>query len=121
MTTAPIPKRIVALVLNRDGHRCVINAPGCVIVASCADHRVGRGAGGNKLLNLPEVLVAACRPCNSAKEDDADVAADCEARGIKIRRSQSSRKDIARCLKTAVVYPSGVRYLLLADGTRKVA
>ena len=26
-----IPKRIVQCVLNRDGHRCVINAPGCVL------------------------------------------------------------------------------------------
>ena len=114
-----IPKRIVQCVLNRDGHRCVINAPGCQIVATDADHRVGRGMGGNAVLNVPEALVACCRPCNSAKEDDADVAADCERRGIKIRRSQSTRKDLARCREKVVVYPSGRRFRLTAEGTRE--
>jgi 5-methylcytosine-specific restriction endonuclease McrA len=50
------------LVLERDGYRCQIRAPGCTTIATTADHVRPLAAGGSHdLANLR----AACRHCNS--------------------------------------------------------
>lgn len=113
-----MPKKLVDLVLARDEGVCMIGAPGCLGVANCADHRTGRGMGGNPPLNVVYNLVAACSPCNGLKESDATVARDCEARGIKLRRSQSTIQDLRVALSRPVVDRSGMSWQLLEDGTR---
>lgn len=72
--------------------------------------------GGNKALNVAHALVAACGVCNGLRESDASVAADCEQRGILIRRSQSTQIDLARCLSTPVTYPNGDKWFLTPWG-----
>jgi hypothetical protein len=115
---APIPKRLVRAVLQRDGI-CVIASPQCVGEPSCADHRVGRGMGGNPRLNVLVNLIAACGPCNSHKEDNADFAAKCIERGVTIRRSQSTQIDLSRAANMPVTYPDGRRWFLLDSGGRE--
>lgn len=113
-----IPKRVVRLVLERDGV-CMISSRFCTGTPTVADHRVGRGMGGNKALNVPHALVAACGVCNGVRESDADVAAECERRGILIRRSQSTARDLAIARSTPVTAPDGRMWFLLPDGTRQ--
>jgi hypothetical protein len=80
----PIPKKLVEQVLDAWGHRCVIGGPHCLGVASVADHRCGRGVGGNKNLNVFVALVAACGLCNGEKESSPQLAAECRERGITV-------------------------------------
>jgi 5-methylcytosine-specific restriction endonuclease McrA len=54
-----------AAILQRDHHRCTINAPGCTIVATCVDHIVQREHGGG---DEPSNLRAACMPCNLGRK-----------------------------------------------------
>lgn len=111
-----IPKNVVAEVLARDKNSCVLNLPGCAGEATCADHRVGRGMGGNKKLDVVYALVAACSFCNSLRESDADAAASLEARGIKLRRSASTIRDLHVALTTPVRYPDGRLLFLTVMG-----
>lgn len=113
-----IAKKLVALVLARDG-LCVIASAHCTGEPTVADHRVGRGMGGNKRLNEPHVLVAACGVCNGLKESDLVVARDCASRGLSLPRGRSTDGDLELCARIPVVFPDGSRWLLLADGTRK--
>lgn len=55
-------KRVQALVLDRDGHRCRIGGPKCTIVATEADHIIPPADGGPKF-DLDN-LRAACKACN---------------------------------------------------------
>lgn len=56
-------------VLLRDGFRCQIRLPGCLGRANAADHRVELEDGGPPF-DLGN-LQAACRPCNTAKRNQA--------------------------------------------------
>jgi 5-methylcytosine-specific restriction endonuclease McrA len=114
-----IPKAVKEFVLDRDERVCVLRSAHCSYVATDCDHRVGRGAGGNKRLDVPQNLVACCRKCNSHKEDNADFGADCVARGIKIRRSQSTQIDLERCLSTPVIFPDGTSWFLTPWGRQR--
>jgi hypothetical protein len=113
-----IPKRVVVAVLERDSV-CVIGSRFCTGEPSVADHRVNRGAGGNKALNVAQNLVAACGICNGVKESDSVTAADCVARGIKIRRSQSTQIDLERCLSVPVIFPDGTSWFLTPWGKQR--
>lgn len=110
-------KKLVQLVLNRD-RVCVIASPHCTGEPTVADHRVGRGMGGNPRLDVPENLVAACGVCNGLKEADVRVARDCLRRGVTLVRGRSTDDDLERCLRVGVRFPDGSRWLLLSDGTR---
>lgn len=111
-----IPKRIVTEVLTRDKHTCVLNLRGCAGEATTADHRTGRGMGGNKRLDVVYNLTACCWACNSLRETDAAAAASLEARGIKLRRSASTIRDLHVALTTPVRYPDGRLLFLTVMG-----
>jgi 5-methylcytosine-specific restriction endonuclease McrA len=53
--------------LLRDGFRCCIGLPGCMLIATTADHVVELHEGGAAF--DPNNLQAACRRCNSAKSN----------------------------------------------------
>lgn len=102
-----IPKKIVAQVLERDPW-CVIQGPNCTGRSEVADHRVGRGAGGSKNLDVVFNLIGACVIDNSWKEDCVgDDRTELEQRGIRIRRSASTTRDLHTALTTPVRYPDG--------------
>lgn len=118
MTRPVIPSKIRALVLSRDNHLCVLTGPGCLVVATECDHRIGRGMGGNPRLNVPEGLVGACTPCNRMKESDARFARRCAGRGLKLRRTQSTARDLEILRVVPVRYVDGW-HKLTPDGHRE--
>lgn len=107
-----IPKKVKDAVLDRDSHRCVLRSFGCLGAATVADHRVGRGMGGNPRLDVPVNLVAACAVCNGLKESDAQFRRECTRAGIHIARSQSTIIDLERAARIPVRYPDGSWWLL---------
>lgn len=115
-----IPKKIVAVVLERDGGRCVLELDGCTGQATTADHRANRGSGGSNILNHPSALVAACWSCNGAKEDahghDRRSLVD---RGLRVSKDSTNQKTLTRCIITPVSYPDGGLFFLLPDGTKQ--
>lgn len=115
-----IPRRVVARVLERDGWRCVIAGPECTGVASVADHRAGRGMGGNPRLNVVEALTAACVLCNGWKEDATGFQRlRLMRRGVLVERATLTSHTLVRLQETPVRYPDGGDYLLTRDGHRK--
>lgn len=59
-------RRARDLVLQRDGHLCQLRLPGCLGVATTADHiRTVRDGGTNDPVNLR----ASCAACNVAREN----------------------------------------------------
>lgn len=115
-----IPKRIVKLVLERDGQVCQLNLSGCAYVATVADHRSNRGAGGSTVLNDPACLIAACGLCNGRKEDANRVERELlEWRGIRVQKAATNDATLLRCLATAVRYRNGDWYQLDSDGGRR--
>lgn len=118
----PVAKTVTARVLARDGYRCVIAGPDCLGVASCPDHRAGRGSGGDprKLLDDPANLIAACGICNGRKEDATGAwADDLIRRGIRVRRHGApSRVVLERVRRLPVEYPDGVWWTLDSEGGR---
>jgi len=111
-TTAQIKR-----VLTRDKGVCVIALPGCLKVATTADHRANRGSGGSKLLDAFPVLIAACILCNGAKEDAYGlILAELKRRGVRVEKDSTNAKTLARCLSIPVLYPDGVERFLSSDG-----
>jgi len=78
----------VALVLDRDGHRCPI----CGERAQTANHRANRGHGGHRASNRLANACAICHRCNDAIERDGDLAALARDRGVKISRYDDPTK-----------------------------
>lgn len=117
-----VHKKITRLVLERDGYRCVIAGPDCLGVASCPDHRAGRGHGGDstRLLDDPANLIAACGLCNGRKEDATGAwAEDLIRRGIRVLRyGQRADQILGRVRATPVEYPDRVWWTLTSDGAR---
>lgn len=107
-----IPRKVVNAVLARDEGRCVLRSFGCLGEASVADHRVGRGMGGNPRLNVAVNLLAACAICNGLKESDAQFRRECTRLGIHIDRSQSTALDLERAARIPVRYPDGTWWIL---------
>lgn len=113
-----IPKAVVAAVLERDGHRCVLDGPECQGVAMLADHRANRGMGGSKLLDDARNLIAACVVCNNWKEDTSGwTRAALIARGYRLRNAATAAKTLAVAEAVQVLYADGWHYLT-ADGRR---
>lgn len=115
-----IPKPVVRVVLARDGGRCVLRLPGCLGVATVADHRANRGAGGSKVLNDPACLVAACELCNGAKEDaHGPYLARLREYGLRVLKAATNAATVTRCRDTPVTYPDGTVWKLNSDGSRE--
>lgn len=72
-------RRVRLEVLRRDGYVCQIRGPHCTVLATEADHiRTARECevSGNHATprctcNDPRNLRAACKPCNSGRENNA--------------------------------------------------
>ncbi len=112
-----IPKRLVELVLERDGARCVIAGPRCMGSASLAHHRANRGMGGARALNDPRNLVAACGLCNSWIEDVTGAWREWAIeRGVRVERAATTAATLNRCAAKPVQYGVEVWRFLLADG-----
>jgi len=119
-TASPsIPKKTVALVIERDGGLCVLGiSPDCLGGATCVDHRANRGSGGaGQRLNKPSCLVAACGPCNGAKADGVQ-RDELIRRGVTVFPDSTHEKTALRCLATPVEYPDGSLWWLRDDGTK---
>ena len=56
-------KRTRRIVLQRDGHTCLVGAPGCTIRATV--HHILPSSQHPELFFRLDNLQAACRPCNS--------------------------------------------------------
>lgn len=122
MASSAIPKKTVALVIQRDGGFCMLRiSPDCMGVATCADHRANRGSGGaGQRLNQPSNLIAACGICNGAKEEaDMGLRLDLEKRGLRLPAHSTHKMSALRALVVPVLYPDGIEYHLLDNGTRK--
>jgi 5-methylcytosine-specific restriction endonuclease McrA len=60
-----LSRRVRQAVLERDGYRCQIGAPGCLERATQVDHIVPRSHGG--AMWDPDNLRAACERCNQGR------------------------------------------------------
>ena len=115
-----IPRRMVRLVLERDGEVCQLVLPGCTYLATVADHRANRGAGGSSLLDSPVNLVAACVTCNGLKETvHGDALQRLKDRGVRVMRAATNAKTLTNALAMPVQYRDGRWYLLDAVGGRQ--
>lgn len=58
-------RRVRALVLERDRHRCQLRLPGCTTIATQVHHTRPRELAGDD----PRWLQAVCQPCNGKAGD----------------------------------------------------
>ena len=113
-----IPRKLVQQVLTRDGGFCLLALPGCLGEATVADHRANRGAGGSKVLNDPRALIAACGPCNGAKEDSTgQLRLNLAERGLIVPKAATNQQTLTRCAHTPVERLDGVLVWLTGWGT----
>jgi 5-methylcytosine-specific restriction endonuclease McrA len=56
------------VVMARDGHRCQINGPTCIVWAAEVDHVIPRIAGGTDAMSN---LRSVCKPCHKRRLVDA--------------------------------------------------
>jgi len=109
--------KMIAAVLVRDKHQCVIASSVCTGHATLADHRANRGAGGSKVLDAFPVLIAACVLCNGFKEDaDGYQRAELVRRGVRVAKDSTNAKTLVRCRLVPVIYPDRVERWLTDDG-----
>lgn len=113
-----IPKKTVALVLDRDGGFCVLRvSPDCLGEATCADHRANRQSGGakNHVLDQPSNLVAACGICNGFKESGAD-REQLIGFGLRVESGRTHAHSAQKARERLVLYPNGAWYRLCDYG-----
>ena len=80
-----IPDKVRALIYKRDGGRC----PHCGATEGLGlQHRISKGMGGSKLLDIPSNLLTFCNIGNSDLESDADLAELARLNGWKLSRWQ---------------------------------
>lgn len=72
-----------APILERDGYRCYHCGTTETLVPQ---HRLNRGMGGSKRLNLPSNLITLCSAFNGLVEADTEAAALAKAMGWKLTR-----------------------------------
>jgi hypothetical protein len=106
--------------LERDDGVCLMwgSNPFCGYYADTLNHRINRGAGGSKGLNVLVNGCAICSVCNGLIEHDpalADVARD---RGVKLRSSHNLQRDIENLIGTPILHPTIGAYHLDSDGKR---
>jgi 5-methylcytosine-specific restriction endonuclease McrA len=75
-----IPVKLRKLILSRDQHCWHCGAVEDLVV----HHRVNRGMGGSKLLDLAPNLMAVCSLYNGLMESDARIAAEARGWGHKL-------------------------------------
>lgn len=76
-----VPAAMRALVYERDGHRCYH----CGTTEGLGlQHRVGRGMGGSKLLDIPSNLLTFCNAANADMEANAEAARIARQHGWKL-------------------------------------
>ena len=103
--------------LERDQHTCQLALPGCLVVATVADHRANRGAGGaGKTLDAPSNLVAACGLCNGRKESGA-FRAELIRRGLRVASGRTHAHTAERARALPVTRLDGRAYYLKDDGS----
>jgi 5-methylcytosine-specific restriction endonuclease McrA len=80
---AKIPDKVRKLIFERDGGKC----PHCGETEAIGlQHRINRGAGGSKLLDIPANLLTFCNSANAAMESNADFAKTARYNGWKLSR-----------------------------------
>lgn len=111
--SSAIPKKTVALVLERDGGICMLRvSPDCLGEATVADHRANRQSGGaGQRLNGASNLVAACGLCNGFKESGADQSG-LIARGVRVKPGRTHQHTAEKARDTPVTYWDGLTYRL---------
>lgn len=107
------------LYLNRDGWRCVHCGRQDRLVPN---HRMGRGMGGSKALDVPCNVVVMCSWFNGLIEDDHEAASLALAMGWKVGGHPIVTPDVLASLMAQPVYDkaSGLWYLLDNDYGRTV-
>jgi hypothetical protein len=78
-----IPDKVRKLIYERDGGRCVHCGE---TEAIGLHHRVNRGMGGSKLLDIPSNLITLCNVHNAALESDPVAARQGRYYGWKLGR-----------------------------------
>lgn len=107
----PVPAPIVRGVRTRDQFTCAALGPGCTrFTELTTQHRINRGMGGSKRLDVFPNLLTLCARCNTRLESDAVFAQLGRERGWKL----SSWEDP---LRVAVWFAWNCQWRLLdADG-----
>ena len=83
-----VPKRLLRILDQRDGHRCAWHRDGaCDTATLVPHHRQNRGMGGSPNGNSPSNLVWLCAEVNGLLESDAAVARVGLRRGVKVPRN----------------------------------
>ena len=118
--SATITPAMKVAVIARDHHHCVLRLEGCTVLATVADHRANRGAGGSPTLNAFPVLIAACTRCNGEKENaTGEVLAGLKRRGLRVEKDSTNAKTLTRCVAIPVTYPDGSTWYLEMDGSTR--
>lgn len=113
-------RKQVAAVLERDGGICLMwgAIASCRYYADTANHRINRGAGGSKALNVLVNACAICSVCNGLIESDSELAAVARERGVKVRSSHNTGRDLVTLRLTPLMHPVWGLYRLTIDGSR---
>jgi hypothetical protein len=77
------------IIIWRDGGKCCM----CGRPAEVANHRLNRGMGGRRSLNILENGCALCWACNDLIERDPDLAAKARELGVKLTDGQDPRAE----------------------------
>jgi hypothetical protein len=92
--------------------------PFCAYYADYANHRINRGAGGSKAMNVVVNGCAICSRCNTLIESDSGLALIARVRGVKVRSSHNVVRDIQVLIAKPLLHPTIGPYFLNADGKR---
>lgn len=109
-----------AEILERDGGVCLMwgSNPFCSYYADTVNHRINRGAGGSKGLNVLVNACAICSVCNGLIESDSELAAVARERGVKVRSSHNTDRDLVTLRLTPLMHPVWGLYRLTIDGDK---
>lgn len=113
-------RKQTAAVLERDGGICLMwgSNPYCAYSADVANHRVNRGAGGSKGLNVLVNACALCSSCNGLIESDAGLALVARDRGVKVRSSHVLARDLENLRSIPLLHPVFGPYRLDEAGNK---
>lgn len=105
-------------ILERDGGVCLMwgSNPQCRYEADTVNHRINRGAGGSRSLNVLVNGCAICSVCNGLIESDSELAAVARERGVKVRSSHNADRDLVTLRLTPLMHPVWGLYRLSIDG-----
>lgn len=104
-----VPKKILKIVQERDDYCWHCGREDDLV----PHHRINRGMGGSKLLDIPENLMMICAEWNGAMESNARVGAKARGWGHKLSVWESPEMLVFDCFAFRW-------YLLQSDGTKVV-